>query len=299
MGSLAFVYNVLGRHEEARQVCEDALRHLEPEDRAFVALNLRVELQLARAEAGLGSVDAAVARLEALAERHGSNAGRVTMGLIHTALADMAILRRDAPAFERHAGAVEGCYYPTKNPALVAQASRLRLRARFAGMTSESPPPRRSSPVSVRMMSWARALEACEGPAARAKVALDLVVANTRSQRGFLFEDDSLGPTLVASSTDEAPSKNIVDGAANEFSRCRDDGTEVAETMLTAVRATTVVLDAADSPDAAGAATAFQPIIRHDGGRLRVVAVCALERGTSPLLPADWDLIQLIASHLD
>jgi len=32
---------------------------------------------------------------------------------------------------------------------------------------------------------------------------------------------------------------------------------------------------------------------------LRVIAVCALERGTSPFLPVDWDLIQLIASHLD
>ena len=237
MGSLAFVYNALGRHEEARRVCEDALRHLEPEDRAFVALNLRVELQLARAEAGLGSLDAAVARLEALAERHSINDGRVTMGLIHTALADMAILRRDALAFEQHAAAVEDFYYPTKNPALIAQASRLRLRARFAKMTSDPPAPRRSSPASVRMMSWARALEACEGSAARAKVALDLLVANTQSQRGFLFADDSLGPTLVASSTGEAPSKNIVDGAANEFSRSGDGGTDLAETMVTAVRA--------------------------------------------------------------
>lgn len=299
MGSLAFVYNALGRHEEARRVCEDALRHLEPGDRAFVALNLRVELQLARAEAGLGAVNAAVARLEALAERHGNNDGRVTMGLIHTALADMAILRRNVPAFERHATAVEDFYYPTKNPALIAQASRLRLRARFAGMTSDAPPPRRSSPVSVRIMSWARALEACGDSAARAKVALDLIVANTRSERGFMFEDDSVGPTLVASSTGEVPSRNIVDGAANEFSRCGDGGADLAETMVTAVRATTVVLDGADAGDAAGAATVFQPIIRHDSGRLRVIAVCALERGASPFLPVDWDLIQLIASHLD
>jgi hypothetical protein len=264
-----------------------------------VALNLRVELQLARAEAGLGQVDAAVARLEALAERHGGNDGHVTMGLIHTALADMAIIRRDAPAFERHAAAVEGFYYPTKNPALVAQASRLRLRARFAGMASDPPPPRRSSPVSLHLMSWARALEACDDSVARAKVALDLIVANTRSRRGFFFEDDSLGPTLVASSSGEDPSQDIVDGVANEFSRCRDDGTDVAETMLTAVRATTIVLDGGDTEDAAGAATVFQPIIRHDAGRLCVIAVCALERGASPLLPADWDLIQLIASHLD
>jgi hypothetical protein len=148
------------------------------------------------------------------------------------------------------------------------------------------------------MMSWARALEACADSATRSKVALDLVVANTRAQRGFLFQDDSSGPTLVASSSGENPSQDVVDGAANELSRCRDDRTDLAETMLTAVRATTIV-NAEDAEAAAGPPTVFQPIIRHDAGRLRVLAVCALERGASPLLPADWDLIQLIASHLD
>src|SRR5262249_9525464 len=124
MGSLAFVYNALGRHEEARKICQDTLSRLEPEDLDFVALNLRVELQLARADAGLGDVTGAAARLEALAARHGPNDGRVTMGLIHSALADMAVLRRDPAGFERHAAAVDTLYYPTKNPALVAQASR-------------------------------------------------------------------------------------------------------------------------------------------------------------------------------
>ena len=148
-------------------------------------------------------------------------------------------------------------------------------------------------------MSWARALEACTDSAARAKVALELIVGNTRSLRGFLFEDDSLGPTLVASTSGADPSKDIMDGAANEFSRCRSDKADLAETLLTAVRATTIVLDEGQNEDAAGAATVYQPIIRHDSGRLRMIAVCALERGTAPLLPADWDLIQLIASHLE
>jgi hypothetical protein len=298
MGSLAFVYNVLGRHEEARRVCEDTLALLEPGDRAFVALNLRVELQLARAEAGLGAVDAAVARLQTLAECHGKNGGCVTMGLIHTALADMAILRRDRDAFEQHATEVESLYYPTKNPALVGQASRLRLRARFAGISSYPPPPRRSSPLGGRLVSWARALEACTNAPVRARVALDLIVANTRARRGFWFEEDVHGPRLVASSSGESPSQDLLDGTANEFSRCRDGQADLAETLLTAVRATTIVT-ADDPDDAAGAATVYQQIMRHDAGRVRVLAVCALERGNAPLLSADWDLLQLIASHVE
>ncbi len=298
MGSLAFVYNALGRYGDARRVCEETLSLLEPGDLAFVALNLRVELQLARALAGLGDVDGAVARLETLSERHGKNDGRVTMGLIETALADMAILCRDAAAFERHAGAVEALFYPTKNPALVAQASRLRLRARFAGVTSDPPSLRKSYPASARLTSWARALEACEDDAARARVALELIVANTRARRGFWFEDEPHGPVLVASSSAEQPSPDVVDAVANEFSRYRDDRTDIAETMLTAVRATTMVT-AEDAEDAAGAATVYQPLIRHDSGRLRVLAVCALERGSAPLLPPDWELMQLVASHLD
>src|SRR6185295_9533075 len=61
MGSLACVHNALGRHEEARKVCEETLGLLEPGDLDFAALNLRVELQLARAVAGLGRIDEAVA----------------------------------------------------------------------------------------------------------------------------------------------------------------------------------------------------------------------------------------------
>jgi hypothetical protein len=305
MGSLAFVYNALGRHEEARRVCTDTLSLLEPGDLAFVALNLRVELQLARAEAGLGEMDAAVALLEALAERHGNNGGRVTMGLIHTALADMAVLRRDPGAFERHATTVDALYYSTKNPALVAQAARLRLRARFAGLATDPPPVRRSAdgaplkatPLSARLTSWARSLEACTDSAGRARVALDLIVANTRSSRGFLFADDPRGPRLVASSSGEGPTAEVVDGVASEFFRYRDEQTDIAETMLTAVRSTTVVSPATEEASS-GAATVYHPVIRHEAGRLRVLAVCALERGAAPLLPVDWDLMQLIASHL-
>jgi hypothetical protein len=140
MGSLACVYNALGRHEEARKVCEDALALFEAGDLDYVALNLRVELQLARAIAGLGRIDEAVARLQALATRHGPNGGRVSMGMIHTALADMAIASGDRAAFERQASTVDAFYHQSKNPALVAQASRLRLRARFAGLTDGPAP---------------------------------------------------------------------------------------------------------------------------------------------------------------
>jgi tetratricopeptide (TPR) repeat protein len=293
MGSLACVYNALGRHEEARKVCEDALALLEAGDLDYVALNLRVELQLTRALAGLGHVEEAVARLEALATRHGPNGGRVAMGMIHTALADMAIASGDTPAFERHASTVEAFYHPSKNPALVAQASRLRLRARFAGLTSDGPSPDAPGP---RVTAWARALESCKDARARAAVSLALVVENTGALRGFLFANDEGKPRLLASSSEVRPSVDVVDGAANEIVRYEDERTDVMKTMLTELHATTIVT--AGSQEALAPPLLFQPVVRPEGGKLCVVAVCALERGNGPLLPADWDLMQLVASYL-
>lgn len=292
MGSLACVYNALGRFEEARKVCEEALALLESDDLDYVALNLRVELQLARAVAGLGRMDDAVSRLQALADRHRPNGGRVTMGMIHTALADMAIAGRDAAAFERQASAVEGHFHPSKNPALVAQASRLRLRARFAGMTSDAPPPH---VTTSQVTAWAHALEACKDTGVRAGVSLRLVVENTGAARGFLFGNEEGKPRLLASSTEAPPSTDVIDGAANEMLRYEDDRTDVIKTMLTELRPTTFLSPENQAPLAPP--VLFQPIVRPDCGKLRVIAVCALERGAVPLLQADWDLMQLVASY--
>jgi hypothetical protein len=297
MGSLACVYNALGRHAEARRVCEDALGLLEPGDLDFVALNLRVELQLARALAGLGRIDEAVGRLQALAARHGPNGGRVALGMIHTALGDMAIVTGDRAAFERHASTVEAFYHPSKNPALVAQASRLRLRARFAGVTTDPPAPNAAGP---RVTAWAQALESCKDAEARAAVSLSLVVENTGALRGFLFGGDDGEPRLLASSTGARPSADVVDGATNEMLRYEDEHSDVIKTMLTELHATTVVTSPNQETSQAPLAAPFlfQPIVRPEAGKLCVIAVCALERGKNPLLPADWDLMQLVASYL-
>ncbi len=295
MGSLAWVYNTLGRHAEAQKVCVDALALLEPDDLDYVALNLRLELQLARAVAGLGQLEDAIAQLEALAARHSPNEGCVTMGLIHTALADMAIATRDAASFEEHAAAAEALYRPTKNPALVAQASRLRLRGRLAGLSTDAPPPRPSRMAPSRLTAWARALESCTDSESRARIALELMVENTRARSGYLFQNDQGEAQLLASSTPEGPSAEILDRATNEFLLYEEERTDVAKTMLTELDATTMATlgTALGRPP-----IIYQPIIRAEGGKLRVIAVCALERGTGELLPADWDLAQLIAGHL-
>ncbi len=133
-GSLACALNALGRHEEARKVCLDTLAWLEPDDLLYVALNFRVEEQLVRAEIGLGRYDAALRLLQTLVERHGDNEGPITMGHVHAAQAELALAMRDELAFERHAQALERVYQRTTNPRLVAQATRLRLRARAAGL---------------------------------------------------------------------------------------------------------------------------------------------------------------------
>jgi hypothetical protein len=122
-----------------------------------------------------------------------------------------------------------------------------------------------------------------------------LVVENTGALRGYLFANDEGEPRLLASSTDAPPSADVVDGAANEMLRYEDERTDVIKTMLTELHATTIVTAGSQEPLAPP--LLFQPVVRPEAGKLCVVAVCALERGSTPLLPADWDLMQLVASY--
>ncbi|HEX6239626.1 MAG TPA: hypothetical protein VFZ61_01985, partial [Polyangiales bacterium] len=55
-GGLARAYNGLGEHAKAREVCERALGMLSPEDLAFPALNLALQIEYALALLGLGEL---------------------------------------------------------------------------------------------------------------------------------------------------------------------------------------------------------------------------------------------------
>ena len=124
-GLRARAYNTLGDHARARALCLRALEYLTEEDLKFCALNLVVQIELARAEAGLGNVALAEQQLLALAKDYEPRGNPLTLGTLHEALAEMATLRRDEVAFARHLAEVERWFRATGNPSLVARYERL------------------------------------------------------------------------------------------------------------------------------------------------------------------------------
>jgi hypothetical protein len=147
-GLRARAYNALGDHARAKETCLAALGQLAPADLEFCALNLNTQIELARAEAGLGNLPVAEAQLRALLERHGPGGNLLTLGALHEALAELALLAGDKAAFVQNVDEVGGWFRDTRDPALVARHERLTRvglaissqSAGFASAQSSSPP---------------------------------------------------------------------------------------------------------------------------------------------------------------
>jgi hypothetical protein len=110
---------------------------LQSEDRAFVALFLGPELELAVADAGLGNVGAARTRLDELLRLHDKSDNPLTRGRIHEACARVAASTRDWPGFRHHLEETRNWFRRTGTPALIGQAERLRT----LDPTRSEPPP--------------------------------------------------------------------------------------------------------------------------------------------------------------
>lgn len=149
-GLLAAAHNMLGQHALAKQICIAALDAMDPEDRAYCTQNLVVELELARAEIGLGQLDVSEQQLRALLVEHGPAANPITLGALHEVLAELAAERGDRAAFAASQAEIIKLWQPLRVPALVARQERLTrlLRAKLpsARHASEDEPQAEGGP---------------------------------------------------------------------------------------------------------------------------------------------------------
>lgn len=125
-GALARAYNSLGRHQEALDICQAVLTRIAADDLMFTSMNLIVQTEFALAEAGLGRVDSAARKLDALLALHAPQGGPLTLGLIHEARARVARLAHDQAAQNLHFERMEKWYRDTSVPALIAYCETLR-----------------------------------------------------------------------------------------------------------------------------------------------------------------------------
>jgi hypothetical protein len=124
-GSLAHMYNSQNRFEEAKATCEAALAHITDEDREYVLLFLDVDIEMAIAEAGLGSIAEALARIDRLIERFRTSNHPLVQGGLHEARARVAWMGGLVEDYKHSLGLVDYWYRRTGTPALISKCERL------------------------------------------------------------------------------------------------------------------------------------------------------------------------------
>jgi hypothetical protein len=124
-GFLARARNELGDHAAAKAVCEHALAHITDADRKFVTLFLPVDIQMAIAEAGLGNVDAGLARIDALLEHFRDSQHPLVQGFLHEARARIAWMAGRVEDYCLSLSLVEHWFRHTDTPTLIAKCERL------------------------------------------------------------------------------------------------------------------------------------------------------------------------------
>jgi hypothetical protein len=126
LATRARALNHLGRHQEAKAVAEAVIAGMTEADRDVVTIYESAFVELAQAEAGLGSVDRARAILDERLDRHGRSDHPLLLGGLHGAAAAIAMRAGDTVRAKAHLAQMERWFRPTDTPALVSRCERLQ-----------------------------------------------------------------------------------------------------------------------------------------------------------------------------
>jgi hypothetical protein len=159
-----------------------------------------VQIELARAEAGLGNLDEAEGQIRALLDIYGPHGNPLTTGALHEVLAELAALRGDAAAFADSVEEVGRLFRETRDPALVARHEKLARLAEAAPSLATGAPTARRSSRPPRMMTVLHRLRhgGDHTRSGSANWALKQVTELTGSTDGYLFLDDGHDVSCVA-----------------------------------------------------------------------------------------------------
>lgn len=223
-GAYARILRSAGEPARALRVCEQTLARLSAADRAFRVATFPVELELLLATAALGSLDEAAGRLDGFIAEQGDHDNPLMHGLVHKGRAQVALLQNDAPVFKKHLHEMEAWFRRTDNPTLIGQCQRLSEQAKRTGLlqparTNESGEQRRLpdfGPISA-------AIEACRGPAERLRAALDLLLAESGADRGYLYLLEPAGLRFAAPLVGAEPPDSLRRALEERVVRLRRD----------------------------------------------------------------------------
>jgi hypothetical protein len=124
--NIARCHNLRNEHQQAKRVCEHALRSVNEADREYAAHFAPLELELATADAALGHLEDAAARVDALLARFRECDHALVLGSIHATRAQISHAGHDVEGYQRHLAQTERWFLSTEHPSLIAQCVRLR-----------------------------------------------------------------------------------------------------------------------------------------------------------------------------
>ncbi|HEX4337301.1 MAG TPA: protein kinase [Polyangiaceae bacterium] len=288
-GGCARGYNELGRHELAREICEETLALCE-DDFDYVSMTLGPRIELCRALAGLGDFAGAKAKLAALLDRHLVNENPTTLGAIYRTLAEVALAEDDKEAFEAHLANMRRVVTPTRNPALIAQCDQLRNAMRAVGGWGVAQPG--VGALATASQTFVQSVFAsCNGEAARKQRALELAVNQAGAQDAWLFTSTGNGDALQVTSRlgiTDAPD-TLLDLVKELFEATDDD-----ETEETALMQSTPFMQTTEPVN--GAFRLLPLTVRRGERRILVGTIAMVVNGA--VRPVSHDLLQDIASQL-
>jgi tetratricopeptide (TPR) repeat protein len=123
----------LGRLEEAKRICEETIAVRRSQGAPDFTVGFAIQV-LALIEAKLGNMAHAKQLLNALEAAVDESEAPLPIGSVHREQARLALMERDAVAFDKHFAAMLSAFRRTKNPALIQQCRKLLADAERSGV---------------------------------------------------------------------------------------------------------------------------------------------------------------------
>jgi hypothetical protein len=299
MASCARAHIAAGQYQEAKSLCERVVAELQEGDHQFRAMYEVAAVELALAEAHLGDITSADARMTMVLARVAASTSPAGIANVHYACARIALLKHDTLLALRHAVEMEQGAKLGANPALLQQCAALRAQIAAFERSTSAPPPDHEDETETSLVTTDPKLDRAASRR-RLDQALQMIVEESGGQSGFLFaylrgELSLLAPCGEVSPV--TPPEHVLDQLKRDlrtFERARRRATtDVAAVHVTALTAQhTLVEPMRARPKAHDYRTV---ILTIDGERVDgVVAVLAGEKPRT----VDHTLARAIAVNL-
>jgi len=302
VGTLARILRANQRSEKAEALCRRALDSLTRAQLEFEVATHGVRLEHVQALREVGRREEAVSLSESMIDEQESHDNPLLRGLTHKVRAVLALHEEDGVAFRQNLDAMEEWFRRAENPSLIAQCHTLSDEGARAGLLGQArqyasayPHSATDSETKIRA-----AFGRCRGPADRLQTALEIIMASTGAERGYLYLVERDGDLRFAAPLvgHEPPEELKVELRTKLERFCDEKGeTAIIEAAEPAGMQTVIAKDDLPSIPPSAISKSFSSVflVIPREGQLVAVGAVALIPGEEPLTGVDFAVLEEIA----